>query len=346
MKEIFATLGPSSFKSDVIRAMEAAGVTMFRINLSHEPFEALEERIAFIRAHAETPICLDSEGAQMRTGAMDNGGVLLTQGEQVAVHFEQGAGNSSSIPLTPRAAQRELRVGDVLDIGFGTAEVRLENVCESGGFKALVTRGGLVESRKAVGVNHPVDLPSITEKDEQSFALGLRLGLTNFALSFAKNGEEVRRTRALLGPGVKLISKVESMSALLHLKDVIDASDELLIDRGDLSKETSLEVIPFLQRRIISLARLWGKPVHVATNLLESMTLECQPTRAELNDIVSTILMGADGLVLAAETAVGKYPVEAVQIVRAMIDLCRKWTGNTSIDEILDMSCAPNPHYG
>lgn len=337
MNDILATLGPSSFKPEIITAMDAAGVTMFRINLSHEPFEALEDRVRLIRENSDKPICLDSEGAQIRTGEVAAGGVTLITGQTVILHSEAELGNGASIPLTPTGVVSELRVGDLLSIGFGTAEVCLEKAGTASSFVARITRGGLVESRKAVGVNRQVNLPSITPKDEKSFALGVRLGLTNYALSFAKNGEEVQRAKSLIGPGSRLISKVESLNALRNLKSIIDATDEVLIDRGDLSKETSLAAIPFLQRRIISLARIWGKPVHVATNLLESMTLECQPTRAELNDIASTILMGADGLVLAAETAVGKYPVEAVEITRTMIELCRKWTGNTSIDEILEM---------
>ena len=143
--------------------------------------------------------------------------------------------------------------------------------------------------------------------------------------------------RKVVGGEANIISKIESRQGLLNLKSIIDHSDELLIDRGDLSRQVPIEKVPFFQRRIISICRLYGKPIHVATNLLESMIKAAVPNRAEVNDIVSTILMGADGLVLAAETAIGDYPVESVKVIRQLSQNCEKWTPNTSLIEILDM---------
>ena len=163
------------------------------------------------------------------------------------------------------------------------------------------------------------------------------MGVRNFALSFAGSGSDVDQLRDIVGPDSTIISKIESRKALTNLAEIIDASDELLIDRGDLSREIPIEKIPFMQRRIISMAKLKGKPIYVATNCLESMCVSREPTRAEVNDIVSTLLMGSDGLVLAAETTIGQYPVEAVQMVRKLIDFTSKWTENTSLSEILEM---------
>ena len=142
--------------------------------------------------------------------------------------------------------------------------------------------------------------------------------------------------RELIGPESTLISKVESYQGLKNLVEIIDATDEVLIDRGDLSREVSLVKIPFLQRRIVSSTKSMGKDVFVATNLLESMILRMEPTRAEINDVVSTLLMGADGLVLAAETAVGNFPYEAVRKIRLLIEQYLRWTPNTTIDELLN----------
>ena len=163
------------------------------------------------------------------------------------------------------------------------------------------------------------------------------MGVRNFALSFAGSGRDVEQLREIVGPDSTIISKIESRKALANLVEIIAASDELLIDRGDLSREVPIEKIPFMQRRIISMAKLRGKPIYVATNCLESMCISREPTRAEVNDIVSTLLMGSDGLVLAAETTIGQYPVEAVQMVRKLIDFTAKWTENTSLSEILEM---------
>jgi pyruvate kinase len=161
------------------------------------------------------------------------------------------------------------------------------------------------------------------------------MGVRHFALSFANSREDVDCMRSLIGSDAVLISKVESADGVINLGGILESSDEILIDRGDLSRQVRLEKIPFLQRRIISMARAKGTPVHVATNLLESMTTDCQPNRAEVNDVVSTLLMGANGLVLAAETAIGAYPADAVAMVSRLIDQYRRWTPNSSIADIL-----------
>jgi len=162
------------------------------------------------------------------------------------------------------------------------------------------------------------------------------LNIMNFAMSFTNRAEDVAVMRAACGPDATIIYKIESPAGLRNLNGILDVADEILIDRGDLSRRVPIEQIPFLQRRIISLARSKGKAVYVATNLLETMVTTKSPSRAELNDVVSTMEMGANGLVLAAETAVGGYPVEAVMMVCALIKEFTRWTPNTSIEEILD----------
>ena len=142
--------------------------------------------------------------------------------------------------------------------------------------------------------------------------------------------------RALCGPDANIICKIESPMGLANLEGIIEQADEILIDRGDLSRKVSIEKVPFLQRRIISFARSHKTPVFVATNLLESMVTQKSPNRAEVNDVVSTLLMGADGLVLAAETAIGGYPVESVAMIRNLIDESEMWTPDTSLAEIMD----------
>jgi len=141
--------------------------------------------------------------------------------------------------------------------------------------------------------------------------------------------------RKLCGSEATIISKIESPTGVLNLEDILEITDEIFIDRGDLSRKVPLEKVPFFQRKIISTAKAKNTPVYVATNLLETMVVQRAPSRAELNDVVSTLLMGADGLVLAAETAIGKYPVGAVYMIRTLIEECEKWTENTSLSEIL-----------
>ena len=161
-------------------------------------------------------------------------------------------------------------------------------------------------------------------------------GVSNFALSFANCSDDVKQMRAACGSNANIICKIESPLGLNNLSDIMSEADEILIDRGDLSRRIPIEKIPFLQRRIISIARTREIPVYVATNLLESMVVRKLPTRAEVNDVISTILMGADGLVLAAETAIGRFPAESVAMVRRLIGESGRWTQNTSINEILE----------
>jgi pyruvate kinase len=161
------------------------------------------------------------------------------------------------------------------------------------------------------------------------------MGIKHFALSFAGSSDEVKEMKSITGHDSFVISKVESRRGLLNLDSIINETDAILIDRGDLSREVRLEKIPFLQRRIVATSRALNTQVYVATNLLESMMSSAEPTRAEINDVVSTLLMGANGLVLAAETAIGNYPVQAVQMIRKLINQLERWTPNSSIKDIL-----------
>ena len=336
MKKILATLGPSSWQPEIIKQIAKENVQLLRINLSHEPLENIRERIKLIQAHTDVDICLDSEGAQIRTRAMQGQKASYTKGSIVKFSFNNSSCTPDCLSFTPKNIVKEFEVGDVLSVDFDMARFEVVEIKDDHCLAEVVS-SGTVGSNKATTLLRGMDLPPITEKDRKAFAIGLDMGVSNFALSFAGSGSDVNQLRDIVGPDSTIISKIESRKALANLAEIIDASDELLIDRGDLSREVPIEKIPFMQRRIISMAKLKGKPIYVATNCLESMRISREPTRAEVNDIVSTLLMGSDGLVLAAETTIGKYPVEAVQMVRKLIDFTAKWTENTSLSEILEM---------
>ena len=201
--------------------------------------------------------------------------------------------------------------------------------------KAEVINEGKIGNNKAADVNRDVSLKPITPKDEQAIKIGKRMGIHHYALSFASSKNDIEIMREKIGDDSYLISKVESMTALNNLKDIIQLSDVILIDRGDLSRQLPIEKIPFLQRRIISSAHARNTEVFVATNLLESMVTTMTPTRAEVNDVVSTLLMGASGLVLAAETAIGQYPVECVEMIHKLIEQYNRWTPDNNLEDIL-----------
>jgi pyruvate kinase len=334
--KILVTLGPSSLKKSIVQQMSTEGVYVFRINLSHTEIDEVENTVRKIQSFTDIPVCLDSEGAQIRNGAMENGGVSYRAQETVKIHYDEILGDAENISLSPDYVGRQLDVGDEISVDFNSVLFKViekhKNYC-----LAKVEMGGLVGSNKAANVNKPIKLETITPKDKQAIEIGRQMNVSHFALSFANSGDDVKKMRNLTGKDSTLISKVESYNGLLNLKGIIEASDAILIDRGDLSREVKLVKIPFLQRRIISMVKSKGSQVFVATNLLESMISNKRPTRAEINDVVSTLLMGADGLVLAAETAIGLYPLQSVRKIRKLIEEFKKWTPNTSINELLDI---------
>jgi len=336
MTKILVTLGPRSMSSTMIESMSRYDIYLYRINLSHTNIEDLEECINTVNTSTDVNICLDSEGAQIRNQNMKNGGVYYNQDSIVKIHYDEVLGDDANISFSPNGIAKKFIVGDIVNVDFNLVAFKVfeknKNYC-----LAKVINCGLVENNKAADIKRELELQGMTEKDKKAFKLGSQLGIKHFALSFASSSQDLLLCRDIVGSHKKIISKIESKKGLLNLKNIIDYSDELLIDRGDLSRQVPIEKVPLFQRRIISVCRLYGKPIYVATNFLESMVKLKAPNRAEVNDVVSTILMGADGLVLAAETAVGEYPLESVKVIRSLCDFCKKWTPNTSIDEILEM---------
>jgi len=330
-----ATLGPSSLKENIIRDMTDGGVTLFRINLSHTRLEDLENIIGFIRSCTDVPVCLDSEGAQIRTQTLVGGSVQMSTGSDVHLSFDEIDGDQNHLSFHPRGIAREFRPGDLIDIDFHGVQLKVTQTSDTDCL-AVVEKGGRMGENKAVALNRAVTLPALTEKDLGAIEIGRRMGISHFALSFGNCAEDVDAFRNQIGDDAFLITKIESIRGIENLQAIADRADAILIDRGDLSREAPIEKIPFLQRRIISTVKSRSKPVYVATNLLESMIEFHQPTRAEVNDVVSTLEMGASGLVLAAETAIGSHPVRAVQTIRQLIRNFERWTPNTSFAELLE----------
>ena len=332
--KILVTLGPSSMSEEIVKQCAEHEVYLFRINLSHTPLEAVAPAIKQIQGWTDVPICLDSEGAQLRNQKMADDTITFTKDDIVTIHFEQVIGDVNNISFAPRGIARQFIIGDEINLDFDHVQLRVTETSAENAI-AVVSSGGTVGSNKAADVQRELDFEPMTEKDIQAIEIGLDMGIRNFALSFANAPKDVDKMRALCGPDANIICKIESPAGLTNLEGIVERADEILIDRGDLSRKIPIEKVPFLQRRIISFARSRKTPVFVATNLLESMTNRKSPNRAEVNDVVSTLLMGVDGLVLASETATGDYPVEAVAMIRYFITESTMWTPNTTIVEIL-----------
>ena len=330
--QILCTLGPSSLREDVICGLDGRGVDMFRVNLSHTPLEAVASTIELVRACSDVPICLDTEGAQVRSRTMAPD-VTLEAGQEIRLTAtDDVVGTARLLVLQPEATLAALRPGSRLSVDFDGALLRVVTV-DPAGATAVVVEGGRVRSNKAVTVDPPPTLPPLTDKDVQAIAVGRSLGVRHFALSFASRAEDVAMVRGLLEPGATVISKIVSRTGIRNMDSIISASDAVLIDRGDLSREIPLEHIPFYQKVVVRQANRWNRPAYVATNLLESMVTNRRPTVAEANDIANTLLDGVHGLVLAAETAVGVDPVGTVDMVLRVVAAFERWSMSSLLDE-------------
>ncbi len=332
---VFCTLGPRSLDRETIVALDEYDVDLFRINLSHTAADEIEDVISLIRRHSTTPICLDTEGPQVRIGPMAEE-TRLEPGGKVVLTAEAVLGTSERFTLRPAAAIRQLKVGHVLSIDIDGAAVKVTAI-RRGLATAEVAAAGRVQSNRAVTIRPEPGLPALSEKDLAAVAIGARTGIAHYALSFAGAARDVERLRALAPDGAHIIAKIESTSGLLHMDEIIPASDSVLLDRGDLSRQVPIERVPYWQKAVVRRCNRWNRSLYVATNLLESMVTNVTPTVAESNDIANTLLDGVHGLVLASETAIGIDPVGAMAMTRRMIAAFEVATGTQSLADAADL---------
>jgi ATP sulfurylase len=333
---VLCTLGPASLNRSTIERLDQRQVDLFRINLSHTPLEKVAETIETIRAFSKTPICLDTEGAQVRTGAMA-AGVTVSDRQRIRLVAQVVEGSRQELTLTPPSVFAQLKPNSLIGLDFDGVVLLVLSVSD-GAADTVVLNGGRIGSNKAVIVDPAPELPPLSTKDFEAVKIGLSHGVHHFALSFANAASDVQLLRELVGPDATIISKIESKRGVRNIDEILEATDEILIDRGDLSREVPLENLPLLQKAIIRKANIAKTPVNVATNLLESMIVNRKPTRAELNDIINTLLDGANGLVLAAETAIGAHPVGAVDMVLGLIERYRRSLEGYRIEDLLEGS--------
>src|SRR2546430_1133125 len=316
--KIVATIGPASATPELLAELANAGMDGARLNLSHGTHDEHRERARAVRAtEAEVgrPIALiaDLQGPKLRIGELDDP-VTLARGEEIVV-----AGGETSVdgelPVSPAVIGEVLQPGHEVLIDDGLARLRVEQI-EQGRARCAVVSGGVVSSHKGVNLpGVPVPIPSITRKDMDDLELALEIGVDFVALSFVRSAADVRDLRALIeqaGSHAHVIAKIEKAEAVDALDDVLAESDAVMVARGDLGVEIGAAVVPLVQKRIIIAALEHGKPVITATQMLESMIHQAEPTRAEARDVANAILDGPSALMLSGETAVGEYPIESV----------------------------------
>jgi pyruvate kinase len=318
--KIVATLGPSSSTLQRIRDLFETGVDVFRLNFSHGTHEDHKARFEAIRAVETTMghpigILADLQGPKLRLGTFTEGRIQLSPGESFRVDLDQQPGDRSRAPLPHPEIFDALCPGTELLVDDGKVRLRVER-CGKGFADTLCLVGGDLSDRKGVNVpNAVLPLSAITEKDRADLAFALENGADWIALSFVQGPQDVAEARKLVARRAAIMVKLEKPSAIQRLRDIIELADGVMVARGDLGVEMPPEDVPSVQKQVIHACRIAGKPVVVATQMLESMTHSPAPTRAEASDVATAVYEGADAVMLSAETAAGRYPVESVAIM-------------------------------
>ena len=322
---IVATIGPATRSAERIEALAQAGADLFRLNFSHGTHE--DHKVAFdiirgVERKLSRPIgiLMDLQGPKLRVGRFASGPIELIPGTRFRLDLDETPGDTARAPLPHPEILRALKPGDDLLLDDGKLRLRVE-ACDGRSADTIVMVGGRLSERK--GVNVPgtlLDISPLTEKDRRDLTYGLDLGADWVGLSFVQRAEDVAEARRLIAGRAAVMAKIEKPSAVTELDRIIELVDACMVARGDLGVELPPEDVPGIQKRIVSACRLAGKPVVVATQMLESMISSPTPTRAEASDCATAVFDGADALMLSAETASGQYPVEAVKMMSRIIE--------------------------
>ncbi len=322
--KIIATLGPASTDADTVRALFDAGVDVFRLNFSHGTHEEHRRRFKTIReVERQTGrpigILLDLQGPKLRLGTFANGPVQLQAGSVFRLDLSAQLGTAARAPLPHPEIFAAIKPGTELLLNDGRVRLHIHH-CGADFAETEVRVGGELSDHKGVNVPGVVlPLSPLTAKDRKDLAYGLELGVDWVALSFVQRPEDIDELRALVGTRAAILAKLEKPSAIEYLDGIVARADAIMVARGDLGVELPPERVPSIQKKIIQACRRAGKPVVVATQMLESMIKAPVPTRAEASDVATAIYDSADAVMLSGETAVGEYPVEAVAIMKRII---------------------------
>lgn len=320
---ILATLGPASNTPEMIAKLFEAGADAFRVNMSHGDQASKVGVIEAIRGLEKkygrpTTILADLQGPKLRVGKFAEGKVMLETGSKFTLDRDKAPGDATRVELPHREIFEAMEVGARLLLDDGKLVLRVLE-CDAKTIVTNVEVGGALSNNK--GLNVPdvvVPMAALTEKDRSDLAFAVEQGVDWIALSFVQRPEDLMEARKLIGGKAALLAKIEKPSAIDRLEEIVEACDGVMVARGDLGVELPPQTVPPLQKRIVETARRQGKPVVVATQMLESMIESPSPTRAEVSDVATAIYDGADAIMLSAESAAGKWPIESVAMMNAI----------------------------
>jgi pyruvate kinase len=347
--KIVATIGPACETYDQLKNLVIAGVNVFRLNFSHGSHEDKKKIIDNIRninkeLNCTVAILGDLQGPKLRVGEIENNRLDVKVGDILTLTNEKCVGTIEKIYVSYPNLAGDVLVGNTIMIDDGKIEVKVLSIEANGDVKVTVSLGGIISSKK--GLNLPdtkISLPAMTEKDLEDVQFIMKEELDWVALSFVKRVADIEMLRAILGKHKsksKIIAKIEMPEAIVNLRDIIIASDGIMVARGDLGVELPVEKIPLIQKEIIRKCIHRAKPVIVATQMMESMMDRVKPNRSEITDVANAVIEGADALMLSGETAVGQFPVLVIETMRKIISEVEQYGYNYNRSEDLK----PQPH--
>lgn len=327
--KVVCTIGPASNSEEGIIGLMDAGMNVARLNFSHGAHEGYRELIARIKKARKLKgqplgILLDTKGPEVRVGILPEGSMQLEEGKEVWLVESVDPNSSDQIPVNPPIIMGDLSEGNSVLFDDGAIASTVVEVDPAKGVRLKLKNGGKISSRK--GINIPdvsLSLPNVTEQDEKDIRFGCQQGVDMMALSFARSAEHIHEVRKILAeenrPDVLLIAKIESWEGIENLESIVQAADGIMVARGDLGVELPLSRVPQLQKEMIYKCYMGGKPSVTATQMLESMIHNPRPTRAEVSDVSNAVGDGSSAVMLSGETAMGKYPLESVSMMRKVI---------------------------
>lgn len=323
--KILANVGPVSANPETIEAMLREGVDIFRFNFAHGTYEQydvwtkmVEDAIAKVGKPAQ--IYQDLSGPRMRVGKQPDGGRVLTSGQKVVFVRDGEETSDEQITMTGVDLIKDVKAGERIFLANGAITGMIDKVTEHT-IEATIVNGGTLTSNKQINVpDTHMTASALTEKDKRDLAYGLTKNYPYIGISFVQDAKDINDLRVLLPADRKIVAKVERQAAITNIDEIIDASDVIMVARGDMGAEIPVEEVPFVQKMMIKKCNFAGKPSITATQMLTSMIENPYPTRAEVSDIANAILDGTSAVWLSDETAVGKYPVECVKVMRRICE--------------------------
>ena len=336
--KIVCTLGPATDDEEILKELMLAGMNVARINFSHGNYQDQEERINMFKKvrnelRMPIPLLLDTQGPEIRIGKFADNQIFLDNGQEFTLINNDELGDKTKVSITYKTLYKEIDVGRTILVNDGTIELKVKEIRDKD-IVCEVIQGGKLTNRKSINIpDFCVNLPGITDKDVADIKYGIKAGFDYIAASFIRKPQDVLEIREVLqqngGEHIKIISKIENREGIDNFDVILDVSDGIMVARGDLGVEIPMEEVPIYQKQFIKKTYRQGKPVITATQMLESMITNPRPTRAEVSDVANAVYDQTSAIMLSAESAAGKYPIEAVttmdKIARSIENSIKYW---------------------